>query len=269
VKSRYSLEQIREFWTNQAETHGMNHQASWNDISVIHMEIANILQYIEDGDNVIDIGCANGYSTIQFASQRRINILGVDYIPEMIGQANKRMLEFNQKLRGEIQFAVDDVLKLSQPVDSFDKVVSIRVIINLSTRENQKLALLNCARVVKPGGSLLLSEATIQGWSKLNQLRKEWKLNEIPMPSFNNYLDQDEVIDILSPLLTLVELKNYASTYFVATRVLKPLIDQALSGRVNVADPYMEWNRFWSMAPAWGDYGTQKLFIFKKPISDG
>ena len=39
---------------------------------------------LSDGDKVLDIGCANGYSTVQFASQRKIDIRGVDYIPEMV-----------------------------------------------------------------------------------------------------------------------------------------------------------------------------------------
>ncbi len=264
MTSKYSLEQIRDFWTKQANLHGTAPQASWSDVSVIHMEIRNILEYIEDGDAVIDIGCANGYSTIQFASQRKVRIKGVDYITEMIEQAKKSMLDFKDRVQGEITFDVDDVMHLNQPSNAYDKVILIRVIINLSSWENQLIALKNCARVVKPGGMLLLSEATLQGWNNLNKFRQEWGLEEIRMPSFNNYLDQEKVIESLSPVLKLVEVKNFASTYFIATRILKPLINQAFNNRVNVADPDMEWNRFWSMAPAWGDYGTQKLFIFRK-----
>jgi hypothetical protein len=26
----------------------------------------------------------------------------------------------------------------------------------------------------------------------------------------------------------------------------------------------MEWNRWFAQLPAWGDYGTQKLFVFRK-----
>ena len=37
-----------------------------------------------------------------------------------------------------------------------------------------------CARVLKPGGILLLSEATIQGWTKLNDFRAEWGLPRDP-----------------------------------------------------------------------------------------
>jgi hypothetical protein len=72
------------------------------------------------------------------------------------------------------------------------------------------------------------------------------------------------VIEALSPHLELVELVNFASTYYVGTRVLKPLLSQALGGSVDFRDPGMEWNRWFSQLPAWGDYGTQKLFVFRK-----
>jgi hypothetical protein len=42
------------------------------------------------------------------------------------------------------------------------------------------------------------------------------------------------------------------------------LLDRALGGVIDVANPNMEWNRWLSQLPAWGDYGTQKLFVFRK-----
>jgi SAM-dependent methyltransferase len=154
---------------------------------------------------------------------------------------------------------------LKEPDASYDKVTAIRVIINLGEWERQRAALLECARVVRPGGLLLLSEATVQGWQRLNKLRREWGLPDIPMPPFNRYLDQDAVVAALSPRLELVGIADFASTYYVGTRVLKPLLARALGASVDVADPEAEWNRWCAQLPAWGDYGTQKLFVFRKP----
>jgi hypothetical protein len=61
-----------------------------------------------------------------------------------------------------------------------------------------------------------------------------------------------------------MDIVNFASTYYVGTRVLKPLLNQALGSVVDVANPNMEWNRWFSQLPASGDYGTQKLFVFRK-----
>jgi ubiquinone/menaquinone biosynthesis C-methylase UbiE len=231
---------------------------------VIEMEIRNILQRLEDNDRVLDVGCANGYSTVQFASQRRVNIRGVDYIPEMIEQARQRLQGFADKLLGKVEFEMGDITGLNEPNDSYDKVVVIRVIINLGHWSRQLKGLRECARVLKPGGTLLLSEATMQGWRKLNAFRREWGLFDIPMPPFNQYVDQDQVIEAMSPELHLAELVNFASTYYVGTRVLKPLLIQALGEKINVADPNMYWNNWFAQLPAWGDYGTQKLFVFRK-----
>ena len=264
MTSKLGIEEIRDYWTQQALKHGLSPDASWSDRTVIEMEIRNIMDRLHDGDRVLDVGCANGYSTVQFASQKKVNIRGVDYIPEMIDQARQRLEGIAKKLLGTVEFEVGDITGLTEPSDAYDKVVVIRVIINLRDWNRQLKGLKECARVLKPGGLLLLSEATLQGWRKLNQFRREWGLFDIPMPSFNQYIDQDQVIEDLSPQLQLVELVNFASTYYVATRVVKPLLIQALGEKINVADPNMDWNQWFGQLPAWGDYGTQKLFVFKK-----
>ena len=42
------------------------------------------------------------------------------------------------------------------------------------------------------------------------------------------------------------------------------LLSRALGGIVDAANPDLEWNRWFSMLPPSGDYGTQKLFLFRK-----
>jgi ubiquinone/menaquinone biosynthesis C-methylase UbiE len=228
------------------------------------MEICEILARLEDGDRVLDIGCANGFSTVQFAAQKRIEIFGLDYIPEMIEEAKKRAAALSTKLVGRVSFDVGDITAINHAPESFDKVVVIRVVINLGEWNNQLRGLKECARVLKPGGLLLLSEATLQGWKKLNAFRNEWGMPDLPMPPFNNYLDQDMVVKETSSKLELLSVSNFASSYYVGTRVLKPLLIQALGAQVRVADPDMHWNRWFSSLPAAGDYGTQKLFVFRK-----
>ena len=60
------------------------------------------------------------------------------------------------------------------------------------------------------------------------------------------------------------EMVNFASTYFVGTRVIKPLLARLLGQEAKVADPGMHWNRWFASLPATGDYGTQKLFVLRK-----
>src|SRR5262249_41059256 len=154
-------------------------------------------------------------------SQRSVNIRGIDYIPEMIDNARTRLARVSERLMGQVEFAQGDVTALDEQRETYDKVVSIRVLINLGCWERQLLALTQCSRVLKKGGTLLLSEATIQGWEKLNQFRREWGLPDIPMPPFNFYLDEERLTSELPEGLRLVETVNFASTYYVGTRLLK------------------------------------------------
>jgi ubiquinone/menaquinone biosynthesis C-methylase UbiE len=264
MSQKLTLEEIKDFWTRQAAEYGQSPSVSWSDYRVIEMEIRELVRRLDDGDKVLDVGCANGFSTIQLASQKAIEIRGLDYLPEMIEQARASMRSLPSSMPGKIDFDVGNIMAIPEPSGIYDKVVVIRVVINLGEWSNQLTALRECARVLKPGGVLLLSEATIQGWSKMNDLRREWGLPDIPMPGFNSYLDEQKVIDFMAAELELVELANFASTYFVGTRLLKPLLTRALGGNMDPANPNAEWNRWFSMLPAWGDYGTQKLFVFRK-----
>lgn len=262
--NEFSLDKIREFWTKQAKEHGASPAASWSDHPVIHLEIQELLKHLSDGDKVLDIGCANGYSTINLASQRAVDIDGLDYIPEMINQAKQSLANANETLQSRVRFGVGDITGLDEADNHYDKVVVIRVVINLRQWDLQMKGLQECVRVLKPGGTLLLSEATLQGWRKLNAFRAEWGLDAIPIPPFNEYLDEERVIAELAPRMDLVEVVNFASSYFVGTRVFKPLLTGLSKKPVDVISPDLEFNRFCSMMPAVGDYGTQKLLVFKK-----
>jgi ubiquinone/menaquinone biosynthesis C-methylase UbiE len=264
MTQQFDLDGIRDYWTRQAEAHGLDSAASWSDRPVIEMEIRELLGQLVDGDRVLDVGCANGFSTVCFAEQRRIDILGLDYIPEMIDAARTRLASPGLTLRGSAAFAVGNIMDLGAYAGGFDKLVVVRVLINLGSWERQAAALAECSRALRPGGMLLLSEATVQGWRRLNAFRREWGLPDIPMPPFNTYLDEQAVIAAAEPALELVDVRNFASTYYVGTRVLKPLLAKAADAGVDVARADAEWNRWFAALPPAGDYGTQKLFIFRR-----
>jgi ubiquinone/menaquinone biosynthesis C-methylase UbiE len=265
MTARLSNSEIYEFWNRQAAEHHQSSAASWSDFRVIEMEVEQIRKHLNDGDHVLDVGCANGFSTVQFAAHRNIKLRGLDYIPRMIEEAQERVKLLDSNLRSRLEFAVGDITRLTEEEDSsYDKVVVIRVLINLGNWETQRQGLQECVRVLRPGGTLLISEAILQGWERLNRLRSEWGLAAIPIPPFNEYLDQEKVVAELSSSMKLVEISDFASTYYVGTRVLKPLLCQAVSAPLDMADPGAEWNRWFSALPAAGDYGTQKLLVFEK-----
>ncbi|GLR85432.1 class I SAM-dependent methyltransferase [Bradyrhizobium iriomotense] len=261
---KFSDDQIREFWRNQAVSYGDDHRASWTDIHAINLEIGEISRRLRDGIRVIDIGCANGFSTISYAQRFRIDIKGIDYIPEMIAAAKDRLGAQSKPLVGTAAFSAGNILALEEPDEFYDTAVVTRVIINLGHRDKQIAAIREAARVVKSGGTLLVSEATREGLQRLNAFRAEWGLGAIPEPQFNNYVDEELMRTAASDLVDLEEISNFSSTYFVGTRLLKPLLAGLLGDRVDPSLPDTEWNRFFSLLPAGGDYGTQKLFVYRR-----
>ncbi len=263
-QKKISGQSSKLYWAKQARTHRTHSDASWSDREVLGLEVYNLLKYLNDGDRVLDVGCANGHATLQFARQKKIRIRGVDFIPEMIRHARTNLKRTSSSLRGKADFKVDNVMSLEEPDAIYDKVIVIRVIINLDRWNDQLRSLRECGRVLKPGGTLLLSEATLQGWGRLNDFRREWRLPDIPMPAFNNYLDEKKVMKALCGKLELLAVNNFASTYYVGTRVIKPLLIQALGTGMDPANPNMEWNRYFARLPQAGDYGPQKLFVFRK-----
>lgn len=263
MNDKLGLDDIRRFWEAQAREHGESPDASWSDTPVIDLEIRALAERLPEGASVLDAGCANGYTTLHLAALKKADFLGIDYIPEMIAAAERRLSQMRPMLRGTARFAVGDITAIDQPDESFDAVMAVRVLINLESWENQRRAVVECARVAKPGGLVLFSEATLQGWRRMNAFRGEWGLSPIPMPAFNEYLDEEAMADA-APALECVDVVNFASTYFAGTRVFKPLLAQLLGNEAIVNRPDAEWNRFFAQLPAWGDYGTQKLFVYRK-----
>src|SRR5215831_13974210 len=110
MSQKLTLEEIKEFWRRQAVDHGQSPSASWSDYRVIEMEIRELVRRLDDGDKVLDVGCANGYSTIQLASQKAVQIRGLDYLPEMIEQARGAMQSLPSSMPGKVEFDVGSIM---------------------------------------------------------------------------------------------------------------------------------------------------------------
>ena len=67
------------------------------------------------------------------------------YLPNLIGNLHAR-----QEWELFRPFAVGDAMKLEEPDDAYDTVLSIRVIINLGAWELQLKGLQECVRVLRP-----------------------------------------------------------------------------------------------------------------------
>ncbi len=259
--SMFDIAAVRKIWMEQAEKHGVSHTASEADACAVDLEIRTVLEYLESGERALQVGCRAGYAAVQYAAHKEIRILGVDRDKKMIKAAGDCLYPMRTKIEGEIKFEQSDITVLSFCHEVFDKIITSGAVAALQNRGSHKPALAECARVLKPGGLLLLSEPTTQGLENLNRFRAEFGLPPLPAPESVPGLDMKTMNRDHWPDLDLVEVREFSSTYSVASLVFKPLLDKAAGNAAATED---EFNRFAAEAPSWGDYGVKKLFVFRK-----
>src|ERR1700704_177076 len=97
-----SADEIRGHWEAQASTHGEAPAASWSDIRVMELEVDEIARRLPEHGRVLDVGCANGWSTVQFAVRRHIDVRGLDYVDQMVESARAHLDQVTDDLRGTV-----------------------------------------------------------------------------------------------------------------------------------------------------------------------
>ena len=101
------------------------------------------------GGRILEVGVGTGISLPGYSSQNRI--IGIDLSEAMLRKARQRVAELS--LTNVAQLEVMDAEHLSFPDASFDVVVANHVI---STVPNPEAALDECARMLRPGGEMIL-----------------------------------------------------------------------------------------------------------------
>ena len=101
------------------------------------------------GGRILEVGVGTGISLPGYSSQNRI--IGIDLSEAMLRKAQRRVADLS--LTNVEQLEVMDAEHLLFPDASFDVVVANHVI---STVPNPETALDECARMLRPGGEMIL-----------------------------------------------------------------------------------------------------------------
>lgn len=248
-------------WQERASTHGADHEASWGDRWAIELEIANLLQHLPQAGRWLDAGCANGYTTFRTLVCNPESVLAIDFSREMIGHATEAQAMNDPK--AVIAFRHGNILDIPARRDSLDAAYSVRVLINLPSREVQAKAIREIHRVIKPGGTYILSEAFSGSLQRLNALRAIADLSPLPMPKFNLYIDEDWLEQIAGGLFDVERVERFSSPYYVATRFLQELVSET-DQPFGFDNAINELAAGWSVTSRSGDFGIQKAYILRK-----
>jgi ubiquinone/menaquinone biosynthesis C-methylase UbiE len=195
------------------------------DYQLRDLEIDFGLEHIRDGDNVLDVGCGPGVALLAYASRRKIVARGIDYAENMVGFARRHIAEQGADLKIEVEQA--SVLELPFKNESFDVVTSHRCLMALLDWNKQQQALLEIARVLKPGGLLVLMEGTFDGIERLNNWRTRFGLSEIDAAGRDRLTTlkfrEAELLQFVEPTYELQRIQRWGMYYFL-TRIVQPLL---------------------------------------------
>ena len=259
---------IFEHYRKEAEECGLGSESTMRDHFVrevetnfIKNEVNKILCASNGAPKILEIGCGNGFLLLELSrAHPLVHFHGLEFTPELFNLALDRKLENVEMRRG-------DCLKMGYESESFDAVISERVLINLLDSDDQQLAVSKIYKILKPGGTYVMVEAYAAQLGILNKARREFLLDEINPSHHNLYLD-DSILDFMDNLgfhKNETEIKaNALSTHFFISRVLHEVVRKEGSPVRNT-----EFVRFFDMAfpQAIGDYSPIRFHSFKKQVN--
>lgn len=247
-----TTEENMKFWDEQTRSH-TGHAVSWWDVNMKKLEIEHLTPFLKPSDYVLDVGCSNGSSTLEIQQRAGCRVKGVDYSAKSIQQTQST---------DRVEFAVGDILQLNE-VETYDKIYSIRCLINLMTEESQQDAIRRIHRALKPKGLYLMAEAFWDGLQNLNRARAAFNLDPLEEPDYNLYIREGTFEKSIEPLFHIIEIQKYSSLYYLGTRVFQYL---ALDENPTESDTAL--HRFFSSfgyeTKHSGDFSPQKLYVLEK-----
>ena len=153
-------------------------------------------------------------------------------------------------------------------------VYSERCLINILDWEEQKQALNEICRVLKPGGFYLMLENFTDGLTNINKARKEFGLEALTEAYHNKYFDKDLFFDFMDPIFKNIDpselnldpsgyqfSNNYMSSYFFMSRFFHSLLTTAVNAEFSRDTEFV---KFFSFLPPIGNYAAPQAHFFQK-----
>ena len=250
-----SNQEKKEFWNSRAQ---QGEFAGTNDLNIKKIELTEIEKYFCDNLNILEIGCGNGESAEYFASKFKVNIDATDFAEKMVTAATERV-NLRESLLGKVNFQVADIRNFDTD-KKYDLIYSQRSLINLDSWQEQQLAIVKILDWLKPGGSFVMCENSLDGLNQINFYRKALGLEDILPPWHNQYFREAEVETIQVQGVSL-QLISFSSTYYFLSRV----VNAALASQKGETPAYdSPINHLAFKLPSINSAGQTKLWVWRK-----
>jgi 2-polyprenyl-3-methyl-5-hydroxy-6-metoxy-1,4-benzoquinol methylase len=247
------------FWSERARLYAGDPRANTNDVWLREVEIAYVDKILK-GDSyadVLDFGCANGYSTSRLAKLNlQSRFMGVDMNWDMIEVAKAN---WEQEAAPNLDFRRLDILQ-DAITEKYGLIYAIRVFQNIESLEMQKEVLDRLYDLLKPNGLLLYIESYLDGYRRLNEDREKMGLTPLPMHEHLTLLT-DEFDSHAASKMKLIRRDSLSSSYYLATRLLYSYIAKMNNEPIDYNHPI---HQVAAMIPQIGDYGPQNASLYLK-----
>ncbi len=250
----------KDFWNKRATKYRDSEEFGFPDIHLNHRENRILREriYPYGGKKILDVGCANGHSTIAITRPGDNYVLGIDANSKAIDMAN--ILKQEKGLR-EIHFEVGEMTNVLRESNSFDIVYAKRALSNLPSRREQKRAIEELSRLTIPGGKIFIFDLFMEGYERLNKLRNDFGLESIDLPFHCLPLTEDFIKITSDNGLTVFREEDPTSSYYYMSRVLYPKILKPM-GIQATSNSLPNW--VFSKLPSIGNIGANKLYTLIK-----
>jgi SAM-dependent methyltransferase len=199
------------------------------------------------GLRVLELGSGTGFLAERVVERLRplqaeLRYDGVDFSAVGVARASRRDLP-------ECDFHEADFLAFVEAADSaYDIIITQRSIMAIMEPDAQTRLLRGLRDLLKPGGLGLLSEGSVQGLERLNELRAGLGVGRLEKVWHSCYVDERSIEFVFGN----VEIVHFAPLYWLLTRVVYPYFEEP---RHNT--PLHD---FAASLPQAGDFSPVRLF---------
>ncbi|MBI4356608.1 MAG: class I SAM-dependent methyltransferase [Gammaproteobacteria bacterium] len=254
-----NVAEVKKYWEDRA-AQDASAQSTTQDFYLREIEYNILRERIQKyiPSSVADVGCGDGRTTTRLASHfPSIAFSGFDYSSAMLNNTRKVLLTSGAT---NVDFAEGDILSKSLK-GSFDLIYTTRCLINIPSWDLQKLAIHHIHTSLNEGGLYLMVESFVENQEKMNQVRNQFGLSEIPIREHNFFFQKNRLIDYLKDKFEVEEDINISSSYYLVTRVIYPKI---CFERGEVQDYFSDHHRFAVHLPFCGEFGPIRLLCLRK-----